>query len=186
MTDPKESINIENVVASTSIGQELELESVAMDLKGADYDPEQFPGLVYRTQNPKSAALIFRSGKIVCTGANSTDAVHESLHIVFDKLRELQIQVEENPEIIVQNIVSSADLGRTLNLNAIAIGLGLENIEYEPEQFPGLVYRLDQPEVVALLFGSGKLVVTGGKKVDDAKQAVDVITTRLEELGLLE
>ncbi len=186
MTDPKESINIENVVASTSIGQELELESVAMDLEGADYDPEQFPGLVYRTQNPKSAALIFRSGKIVCTGANSTDAVHESLHIVFDKLRELQIQVEENPEIIVQNIVSSADLGRTLNLNAIAIGLGLENIEYEPEQFPGLVYRLDQPEVVALLFGSGKLVVTGGKKVDDAKQALDVITTRLEELGLLE
>ncbi|AGB31723.1 transcription factor [Natrinema pellirubrum DSM 15624] len=186
MTDPKESINIENVVASTSIGQELELESVAMDLKGADYDPEQFPGLVYRTQNPKSAALIFRSGKIVCTGAKSTDAVHESLHIVFDKLRELQIQVEKNPEIIVQNIVSSADLGRTLNLNAIAIGLGLENIEYEPEQFPGLVYRLDQPEVVALLFGSGKLVVTGGKKGDDAKQAVDVITTRLEELGLLE
>ena len=186
MTDPTESINIENVVASTSIGQELELESVAMDLEGADYDPEQFPGLVYRTQNPKSAALIFRSGKIVCTGANSTDAVHESLEIVFDKLRELQIQVEEDPEIIVQNIVSSADLGRTLNLNAIAIGLGLENIEYEPEQFPGLVYRLDQPEVVALLFGSGKLVVTGGKKVDDAKQAVDVIGKRLEELGLLE
>ncbi|MFC6766772.1 TATA-box-binding protein [Natrinema soli] len=186
MTDPKESINIENVVASTSIGQELELESVAMDLEGADYDPEQFPGLVYRTQNPKSAALIFRSGKIVCTGANSTDAVHESLHIVFEKLRDLRIQVEENPEIIVQNIVSSADLGRTLNLNAIAIGLGLENIEYEPEQFPGLVYRLDQPEVVALLFGSGKLVVTGGKKVDDANQAIDVITTRLEELGLLE
>ncbi|QLK26409.1 TATA-box-binding protein [Natrinema zhouii] len=186
MTDPKESINIENVVASTGIEQELDLQSVAMDLEGADYDPEQFPGLVYRTQDPKSAALIFRSGKIVCTGANSTDAVHESLEIVFDKLRELNIPVAEDPEIIVQNIVSSADLGRTLNLNAIAIGLGLENIEYEPEQFPGLVYRLDEPEVVALLFGSGKLVITGGKQVEDAKQAVDVIVTRLEELGLLE
>ena len=186
MADPKESINIENVVASTGIGQELDLQSVAMDLEGADYDPEQFPGLVYRTQNPKSAALIFRSGKIVCTGAKSTDAVHESLNIVFDELRELQIQVEEDPEIIVQNIVSSADLGRNLNLNAIAIGLGLENIEYEPEQFPGLVYHLDEPKVVALLFGSGKLVITGGKKVEDASQAVDVIVTRLEELGLLE
>ena len=79
MVDPKETINIENVVASTGIGQELDLQSVAMDLEGADYDPEQFPGLVYRTQDPKSAALIFRSGKIVCTGAKSTDDVHQSL-----------------------------------------------------------------------------------------------------------
>jgi transcription initiation factor TFIID TATA-box-binding protein len=185
MTDPKETINIENVVASTGIGQELDLQSVAMDLEGADYDPEQFPGLVYRTQNPKSAALIFRSGKIVCTGAKSTDAVHESLEIVFDKLRELQIQVEDDPEITVQNIVTSADLGVSLNLNAIAIGLGLENIEYEPEQFPGLVYRIDDPSVVALLFGSGKLVITGGKEPADAERAVDNIVSRLDELGLL-
>lgn len=156
-----------------------------MDLEGADYDPEQFPGLVYRTQEPKSAALIFRSGKIVCTGAKSTDDVHESLEIVFDKLRELQIPVDDDPEITVQNIVTSADLGENLNLNAIAIGLGLENIEYEPEQFPGLVYRLDEPSVVALLFGSGKLVITGGKQPTDAEAAVDVIISRLSELGLL-
>ncbi|XVH32928.1 TATA-box-binding protein [Haloferacaceae archaeon DSL9] len=185
MSDPKDTITIENVVASTGIGQELDLQSVAMDLEGADYDPEQFPGLVYRTQDPKSAALIFRSGKIVCTGAKSTDAVHESLHIVFDKLRELEIPIDEEPEITVQNIVTSADLGKSLNLNAIAIGLGLENIEYEPEQFPGLVYRLDEPSVVALLFGSGKLVITGGKAPTDAEAAVDVITERLESLGLL-
>jgi transcription initiation factor TFIID TATA-box-binding protein len=185
MTDAKDTITIENVVASTGIGQELDLQSVAMDLEGADYDPEQFPGLVYRTTDPKSAALIFRSGKIVCTGAKSTDAVHESLHHVFDKLRALSIPVEDDPEIVVQNIVTSADLGHDLNLNAIAIGLGLENIEYEPEQFPGLVYRLDEPPVVALLFGSGKLVVTGGKKPEDAAEAVDVIVSRLTDLGLL-
>ena len=186
MTDPQDSVGIENVVASSGIGQELALESLAMDMEGADYDPEQFPGLVYRTTDPKSAALIFRSGKIVCTGAKSVENVHESLEIVFEKLRDLQIEVEKNPEVVVQNIVSSADLGRSLNLNAIAIGLGLENIEYEPEQFPGLVYRLDEPEVVALLFGSGKLVVTGGKEVDDAREAVGVIVNRLEDLGLLE
>jgi transcription initiation factor TFIID TATA-box-binding protein len=186
MTDPQDSIEIENVVASSGIGQELALESLAMDMEGADYDPENFPGLVYRTTDPKSAALIFRSGKIVCTGAKSVENVHESLGIVFKRLRDLQIEVDEDPEIIVQNIVSSADLGRNLNLNAIAIGLGLENIEYEPEQFPGLVYRLDEPKVVALLFGSGKLVVTGGKEVDDAREAVGVIVDRLENLGLLE
>ncbi|MFB9826219.1 TATA-box-binding protein [Halobaculum roseum] len=185
MPDPTESINIENVVASTGIEQELDLQTVAMDLEGADYDPEQFPGLVYRTADPKSAALIFRSGKIVCTGAKSTDAVHEALHMVFDELRALDIPIEEDPEITVQNIVTSADLGKDLNLNAIAIGLGLENIEYEPEQFPGLVYRIDEPDVVALLFGSGKLVITGGTEPADAEAAVQVISDRLSDLGLL-
>ncbi|MFB6127126.1 MAG: TATA-box-binding protein [Halolamina sp.] len=185
MTDPKDSIEIQNVVASTGIGQELDLQSVAMDLEGADYDPDQFPGLVYRTSEPKAAALIFRSGKIVCTGAKSVADVHQSLDIVFEELRALQIPVSDDPEVTVQNIVTSADLGRDLNLNAIAIGLGLEHIEYEPEQFPGLVYRLDDPDVVALLFGSGKLVVTGGKEPSDAGAAVDVITDRLGDLGLL-
>jgi len=171
MVDPKETINIENVVASTGIGQELDLQSVAMDLEGADYDPEQFPGLVYRTQDPKSAALIFRSGKIVCTGAKSTDDVHQSLRIVFDKLRELNIQVEDDPEIIVQNIVTSADLGENLNLNAIAIGLGLENIEYEPEQFPGLVYRLTTPtsSPFSLAPGNSSSPVANSQKMPRAR-----------------
>ena len=178
-------IKIENVVASTAIGQEIDLRSVALVLEGADYDPEQFPGLVYRTKNPKAAALIFRSGKIVCTGAKSIGDVEKSLQKVFGKMREIGIDVIEKPHVTVQNIVASADLGSELNLNAIAIGLGLENIEYEPEQFPGLVYRLSEPKVVVLLFGSGKLVVTGGKKPADAEVAVEKIAKELRGLGLL-
>ena len=96
------------------------------------------------------------------------------------------MDVAAAPEIGIQNNVSSADLGRDLNLNAIAIGLGLENIEYEPEQFPGLVYRLDEPDVVALLFGSGKLVITGGKEPEEAGRALEVIEDRLSSLGLLD
>ncbi len=184
-SDPKDTIEIENVVASTAIGQELDLEKVTLDMEGADYDPEQFPGLVYRTQDPKTAALIFRSGKIVCTGAKSPGDVDKGLKIVFGKLRDLGIEVTDDPDIKVQNIVASADLGHDLNLNAIAIGLGLENIEYEPEQFPGLVYRLDEPEVVVLLFGSGKLVVTGGERPEDADEAVDKIVAQLKDLDLL-
>ncbi|MDI6902352.1 MAG: TATA-box-binding protein [Methanocellales archaeon] len=178
-------IKIENVVASTAIGQEINLRSVALVLEGANYDPEQFPGLVYRTKNPKAAALIFRSGKIVCTGAKSIEDVEKSLQKVFRKMREIGIDVIEKPQVTVQNIVASADLGSELNLNAIAIGLGLENIEYEPEQFPGLVYRLSEPKVVVLLFGSGKLVVTGGKKPADAEVAVEKIAKELRGLGLL-
>ena len=186
MSDSSESIQIENVVASTAIDQELDLETLAGDIVGADFNPENFPGLVYRLQDPKAATLIFRSGKIVCTGANSIPNVNTALERVIEELHGLGIAVTDTPEIIVQNIVSSADLGTTLNLNAIAIGLGLENIEYEPEQFPGLVYRLDDPEVVALLFGSGKLVITGGKQPADAEHALEAIQTTLSDLGLLE
>lgn len=186
MGDFLESISIENVVASTGIDQELDLETLAEDLAGTEFNPENFPGLVYRLQEPKAATLIFRSGKIVCTGADSTENATDALEQVFDELRGLGITVHSDPEIVIQNIVSSADLGTVLNLNAIAIGLGLEHIEYEPEQFPGLVYRLDDPDVVALLFGSGKLVITGGKQPDDAAEALEVIETRLSDLGLLD
>jgi transcription initiation factor TFIID TATA-box-binding protein len=183
--DPKETIKIENVVASTAIGTTLDLPKITLKLEGADYNKERFPGVVYRTKDPKTAALIFGSGKIVCTGAKSIDDVHNGLKKVFNELTNMGVEVMENPEITVQNIVASADLGTVLNLNAIAIGLGLENIEYEPEQFPGLVYRLAVPKVVMLLFGSGKLVVTGGKKPEDAHAAVDRIVEELDSLGLM-
>jgi transcription initiation factor TFIID TATA-box-binding protein len=186
MSTLADTIQIENVVASSDLGQELALDQLAMDLDGADYKPEDFPGIVYRLQEPKSATLIFRSGKVVCTGAQSVDDVHEALDIVFDDLRELGIDVDSKPPIEVQNIVSSASLEQSLNLNAIAIGLGLEQIEYEPEQFPGLVYRLDDPDVVVLLFGSGKLVITGGTETDEAQQALTHVQDRLSELGLLD
>ncbi len=185
MNAPTERIDIQNVVASTAIDQELDLETLVDDIPGAEFNPDNFPGLVDRTQDPKAAALIFRSGKIVCTGAASVDDVHTALGIIFDKLRGLGIPVAESPEITVQNIVSSADLGHDLNLNALAIGLGLEDVEYEPEQFPGLVYRMDDPKVVVLLFGSGKIVITGGKFAEDATAAVENIVDRLDGLGLL-
>jgi len=185
MVEPRDSIKIVNVVASTGIGQEMDLKQVTLGLDGADYDPKRFPGLVYRTKDPKTAALIFRSGKIVCTGAKSINDVYKGLEKVFQSLRNIGIDVKGTPEIKVQNIVASADLHSVLNLNAIATGLGLENIEYEPEQFPGLVYRLSDPKVVILLFGSGKLVVTGGKKPEDMVNAVDRIVEELNSLSLI-
>ena len=180
------TIDIQNVVATTEIDQELDLEALAQDLHGVNYDPSAHPGIIYRIEDPKATALIFRSGTIVCTGAKSISGIQEAAHLVLATLRDLDIVVPEDPEIVVQNIVSTADLGSQLNLNAIAVGLGLENIEYEPEQFPGLVYRMDEPDVVVLLFGSGKLVITGGRTADEADDAVTTVRTRLESLDLLQ
>ena len=178
-------IKIENVVASTSVGTELDPQSIALALDNAEYEPEQFPGLVWRLKDPKTAALLFRSGKVVCTGAKSIDAVGKAVDIVTAKIEASGVNVHRNPEITVQNVVASADLHSELNLNAMAIGLGLEKVEFEPEQFPGLVYRLDDPKVVVLLFGSDPLVCTGGRKPEDAERAVDQITGELQALGLL-
>jgi transcription initiation factor TFIID TATA-box-binding protein len=178
-------IRIENVVATTSVGAELDLKAIALALDGAEYEPEQFPGIVYRIKEPKTATLLFRSGKLVCTGAKSIDDVHTAIKTVIQRVSEAGIRVTKEPKIEVQNIVASSDLQTDLNLNAIAISLGLDRVEYEPEQFPGLVYRIDEPKVVALLFGSGKIVCTGAKKTDDIKVAVQKIYDELNTAGLL-
>jgi transcription initiation factor TFIID TATA-box-binding protein len=132
VADPKEMLEIQNVVASTGIGQEMDLQAVASDLAGVDYNPEQFPGLVYHlVEHSRATALIFQSGKIVCTGATSVEGVHEAVHATFDALWDHGIPAEDAPEIVVQNIVTSGDFGEMLNLHALAIGLGLETIKYE-------------------------------------------------------
>jgi transcription initiation factor TFIID TATA-box-binding protein len=182
--EAKRTIKIENVVASTAIGHEIDLMSVT-NAMGGDYNPEKFPGLVYRTSNPRTAELIFSSGKIVCTGSKNVADVRKGLDKVFSKMKSVGIEVMPNPVVTVQNIVSSADLGCPINLNAVCIAVGLENVEYEPEQFPGLVIRLDPPKVVVLLFGSGKLVITGGKIPKDAEDAVDRIVKELEANALI-
>ncbi len=178
-------IKIENVVASTSLGSELDLQAIALALDGAEYEPEQFPGLIYRLKEPKTATLLFRSGKVVCTGAKSLEQVKTAISKVAKQIEAAGITVKGEPKIEVQNIVASSDLGAKINLNAIAISLGLEKVEYEPEQFPGLVYRIDKPKVVVLLFGSGKLVCTGARKPEDVEAAVDKITEELKAAGLL-
>jgi len=176
---------IENVVASTSLGHELDLKAIALALGGSEYEPEQFPGLIYRIKEPKTAILLFRSGKVVCTGAKSLENVKTAIDLVAKQIEAAGIPIKKNPEIEVQNIVASSDLGTEINLNAIAISLGLEKVEYEPEQFPGLVYRIDVPKVVVLLFGSGKLVCTGARKPSDVEEAVEKITQELKAAGLL-
>lgn len=178
-------IKIENVVASTSLGEELNLQAIALALEGAEYEPEQFPGLVYRLKEPKTATLLFRSGKVVCTGAKTLNDVKTAINKVAKQIESAGIKITIEPVIEVQNIVASSDLEQEINLNAIAISLGLEKVEYEPEQFPGLVYRLDEPKVVVLLFGSGKLVCTGARKPQDVEAAVNKITEELRAAGLL-
>lgn len=178
-------VKIENIVASTSFADKLDLDVIAQSLDEAEYEPEQFPGLVYRLNNPKTATLLFRSGKANCTGAKTIEDVKTAVNIIGEKLEKMGVKVNKNLEIVIQNMVATADLGGELNLSEVAISLGLENVEYEPEQFPGLVYRIKEPCVAMLLFGSGKIVCAGARKIEDVSLAVDNLSKELSSLGLL-
>lgn len=182
----EQKISIENIVASTVLAEKLDLNQVALALDGAEYEPEQFPGLVYRLKEERTAILLFRSGKANCTGAKTIESVQRTIKAVVKKLEKAGLPtIIKEPVITVQNIVAVYDLKNDLNLNAIAITLGLERVEYEPEQFPGLVYRVAEPKVVMLLFGSGKVVCTGAKKEGDIKTGLDTLKKELQAAGLL-
>jgi transcription initiation factor TFIID TATA-box-binding protein len=178
-------IKLQNIVASTSFADKLDLDVIAQSLEEAEYEPEQFPGLVYRLSSPKTATLLFRSGKANCTGAKNLEDVRTTINVIAEKLKKLGIEVYKDPEIIIQNMVATADLHGELNLSEVAIALGLENVEYEPEQFPGLVYRKKEPRVVMLLFGSGKIVCAGARKIEDVSLAVEKLSKELSSLGIL-
>jgi transcription initiation factor TFIID TATA-box-binding protein len=178
-------IKVQNIVASTSFADKLDLDVIAQSLEDAEYEPEQFPGLVYRLNEPKTATLLFRSGKANCTGAKNIEDVRKIVSILAEKLEKIGVKVYKNLEIVIQNIVATSDLDGELNLSEVAVSLGLEKVEYEPEQFPGLVYRINEPKVAMLLFGSGKIVCAGARKIEDVLLAVDKLLKELTSLGLL-
>ena len=178
-------VKVENIVASTSFADKLDLDVIAQSLEEAEYEPEQFPGLVYRLAVPKTATLLFRSGKANCTGAKNIEDVRKTVDIIAEKLKKLGVDVYKDLKIVIQNIVAISDLECELNLNEVAMGLGLDKVEYEPEQFPGLVYRITEPKVAMLLFGSGKIVCTGARKTSDVSLAVEKLSKELNSLGLI-
>ncbi len=183
MTKVKANISIENVVASATLNQKVDLNAVVKSYPGVEYRPEQFPGLVFRLKRPKTATLIFNSGKMVCTGAKSEKEARRAVMKVIKELKKGGIIIISKPELKIQNIVSSASLGGLIDLEKAAYTLG--KTMYEPEQFPGLIYRMDEPKVVILLFASGKLVCTGAKKEEDVYDAVAKLHQLLETQNLI-
>ena len=182
--EPKDlAISIENVVASASLDQKIDLLAIMKVFRNVEYRPKQFPGLVYRLKRPKTATLIFGSGKMVCTGAKSEKMARSAVKKVVRELKNNGIIILGKPKIVIQNIVASANLHGKIDLETAADIM--ENVMYEPEQFPGLIYRMGEPKVVMLLFASGKLVCTGAKHEDMVREAVEKLHDILEDYDLI-
>jgi transcription initiation factor TFIID TATA-box-binding protein len=185
MSDPKKDlhISIENVVASATLDQKIDLLAIMKVFRNVEYRPKQFPGLVFRLKRPKTATLIFGSGTMVCTGAKSEKQARSAVKKVVRELKTNGIIILGKPKIVIQNIVASANLHGKIDLETAADIM--DNVMYEPEQFPGLIFRMGDPKVVMLLFASGKLVCTGAKHEDMVREAVEKLHGILEDYDLI-
>ena len=179
----KPIVSIENVVASATVDQAMDLNKITKNFPDVEYHPDQFPGLVFRIKSPKTATLIFTSGKMVCTGAKSEQMSRNAVKTVVTKLRKGGIKVKKDAVVTIQNIVASINLGGKIHLEKAA--RTLPRSMYEPEQFPGLIHRMLDPKTVILLFSSGKLVCTGAKKEEDVYRSVNNLHSSLEEKELM-
>lgn len=183
MANVKDSISVENVVACANLFQKIDLDSIAKWNPGVKYNAKIFPGLVYKLKKPRTTILIFTTGKMVCTGAKSSREAHKAIKNVVKELKKSGIIIPGKPKIEIVNMVVSANLMGRIELEEAAYSL--ERTMYEPEQFPGLIYRVDVPKVVFLIFASGKIVCTGATKEEDIYTAVENLHQELEKNDLI-
>ena len=180
---PKPTYKIVNIVASVRFGIEnlIDLNNIAIRDKRTEYNPDTFPGLIYRIPQPKSTILVFSTGKLVLTGLKKAKDVQPITQKIMKVISKYGAKITSEPEIKIQNIVASGDLSLKLNLDLMSISL--ERALYEPEVFPGLIYRMEVPKVVFLIFASGKIVCVGAKSESDVQEAVKLLLEEIEELG---
>jgi len=176
-------VEIQNVVATADLQQHLDLNGILKVTPGAAYVPQRFPGLVYKLKKPKTTTLLFASGKMVCTGAKSARSAKRAIAKVIKELKSQGIIILRNPECEIENVVASANLRGTIDLENVAERLS--KTMYEPEQFPGLIYLMNDPKVVLLVFASGKVVCVGARTEPDVYLAVEKLRDTLESNELI-
>ncbi len=160
----------------------MDLNDIQKKFPKVEYNPEQFPGAVFRITKPKTTTLLFRTGKMVCTGSKSADMAKNAVKTMVESIREKKIKIK-NDVVTIQNIISSINLGGKIYPEKAA--RTVPRSIYEPEQFPGLIHRMLDPKRVILIFASGKLVCTGGRTAEDVYRAVNSLHVLLEEKDLI-
>ncbi|MHA1794473.1 MAG: TATA-box-binding protein [Promethearchaeota archaeon] len=177
---PKFSYKIENVVATVTvkISEKMDLNVIARKYADVEYNPERFPGLVMRIVEPKATILVFSTGKMVVTGMRKAEEAEAVVADVIKRIQKCKIDISD-PQITIQNIVASGDLNCMIDLNMAAVVM--EWSMYEPEVFPGLIYRMQDPKSVFLIFSTGRIVCTGAKTKELVAEAVEKLYHTVRE-----
>ena len=168
----KPNFVITNMVASASLGLELDLYALASKIPEIEYEPEQFPGAILKFKDPKASLLLFKNGKVVCVGCKKRELIEKTIQRTIKMLTPYarKITKTKKPKIEITNIVASASLGLELDLYKIAYKI--RDVEYEPEQFPGAILKFKKPKASLLLFKNGKVICAGAKNEKEIKAAL--------------
>jgi len=167
-----------NMVATAKLGEFFDLIDISDDLD-IYYAPEQFPGMSIKITNPKVCVNLFRSGQAVATGAKTFDDVNSAFEQVRSMLEKGGYEPFSEITPSLSNVVITHNMGQELNLANLTIALPMARTEWEPEQFPGLIFRLEDLPSVCLIFSSGKCVITGSNSLEEAEQAVEALREEL-------
>jgi transcription initiation factor TFIID TATA-box-binding protein len=180
-----QNIKIENIIAFVELVDDLDIDKLSENSPEFILNRNEFPGLTLKLDELKTCILILQIGKIICTGAKNIENAEKSLNIVINKLKEKKIKIKIRQKIKIQNVIVSSDFKKELNLSLISKSFLLENISYEPDSFPGLIYKINEIGGVILLFSSGKIVCTGANNIEDASKAIEIMKEKLLSIGAL-
>ncbi|VVB99459.1 TATA-box-binding protein [uncultured archaeon] len=163
---------IVNIVASASLNANIDLYNLAVSIPDVEYEPEQFHGAILKLKEPKVSMLLFKNGKIICSGASSEAQIPLAIYKASKMIHEIQkgVKVQKNAEYQVVNLVTTANLH--MNLDLFKTAMESDNVEYEPEQFPGAILRIHDPKLTLLLFKNGKLICAGAKNEELLKKGL--------------
>ena len=180
----KIEINIENVVATSSLNQKVNIQKILRQFPNSKYDPDKFPGAVIRLDNPRSVILVFKSGSIVSTGTHSEKEAQTAINrFVLNILQTQKLQNSVIQDMKIENIVASCNIQNKIHLEQAA--RVLPRSMYEPEQFPAIIHRLHYPKTVALIFASGRIVCVGAKSSDEIQSSVNTVHMELQQQNLI-
>ncbi|WP_455393047.1 hypothetical protein [[Eubacterium] cellulosolvens] len=155
-------LKIENVIAEVEFGTNLDLKKIAALVETAEYDPDKFPGLIYKLRSPKTISLMFSHGHCVCSGATSISTAKAALTIIFKKLKDLEvINLNNPPKIVIKDIIISYKHKKSLALDILSKKLPGGDVTYKPTDFPGLVYHDKVTDINILMFKSGVVIGYG-------------------------
>ncbi|MAG22093.1 MAG: TATA-box-binding protein [Candidatus Diapherotrites archaeon] len=166
---------IVNLVASSNLNATLDLYNLAISVPNIEYEPEQFPGAILKLKEPKVSMLLFKNGKVICSGASNEGEIALGIRKASKLIHEIQksVKVQKRVKYTVVNLVATANLNQSLDLFQTA--MKLDNVEYEPEQFPGAILRIADPKLTLLLFKNGKMICAGARKESMLKKGLKIV-----------
>jgi transcription initiation factor TFIID TATA-box-binding protein len=179
------NVNIENIIASAKLAESFNLDDLAISIENSKYNPDEVPAVALHRSDPKTAILIFSSGKATFTGAKTLSELETLVVKIISELEKTGFIINQDPEIEINSIIASSDFNMDLNLVNIVNNPLFEDVEYNPGEFPGVIYRINELSAVFLIFSNGKIVCTGFKKIEDLTRVMSNIEDKLSSIGAL-